>query len=128
MSEFTYRNSINYKYLYSNRIIDELSIGKKKMSKFNHPSIRICCRCKTRGNIKLVLFYYRPCSGIGFKDLEQRDATAASRQNRKLANRKDGLARGLWVHQTRPVTRKLCSGCTGRRGSCTGRIAREPNP
>lgn len=30
MSEFTYRNSINYKYLYSNRIIDELSIGKKK--------------------------------------------------------------------------------------------------
>lgn len=89
------------------------------MSKFNHPSIRICCRCKTRGNIKLVLFYYRPCSGIGFKDLEQRDATAASRQNRKLANRKDGLARGLWVHQTRPVTRKLCSGCTGRRGSCT---------
>lgn len=129
MSEFTYRNSINYKYLYySNRIIAELSIDKKK--KILNSIIRLSVVSVV--DVKLVIFinvlFYRPCSRIGFNDLEQRDATAASRQNGKLANRKDGLARGLWVHQTRPVTRELCGGCVGRRGSCTGRIAREPNP
>lgn len=73
MSEFTYRNSINYKYLYySNRIIAELSsiYEKKKNFKFNHPSIRrISCRRKTRNIYKRVIL------SIVFQNRIQRSRT-----------------------------------------------------